>query len=647
MLSLIRAFARSPFAMALILIPIILAFALFGVTGIFTGSGTAIVIVGNEQVSQRELAREYDRELRQRQRDDLGFTREQAQAEGLGDTVLNRMILEAALNSKANELDLVISPEALRDVYAAFPQFQNPVTGEYDRDTARSLLAQDGQTVEQFLETLGNDLRRRQLILSLLSAVDTPVDFATTRYLVGEERRSMRALIIDTSTAQAIPDPTDEQLQEFIDGNRGLTDSNGLPLFVAPEMRSFGLVRFRLQDYVANVEVDETTLRETYDYELETGQIGTPARRGFVQIMTPDEATANAVAARLSAGEIASEVATDMALGEPVTLDDVETYEVPDIQMADAVFALPLGAISAIEGNLGWSAVQVTLAVDAVVPSYEERLPEMRANVARDEALNNLYDKMAIFEGARADGASLETAAETAEIEFETMNALDRFARDESGELDIARDLEIGDDVLGLAFETFAGFPTELQQYNDTDFFILRVDEVTAERPRELTEVREQAEARWRETQVDTQLEASASDALTQLQAGEDMDFVALLAGGRVEAATLQRSQQTGGAFGQNVVMQAFGQEVGEYAQAFQTGPLQKIIIIVDEIIPGDVASAELGEIGTIGNRISDEIVNDLGVALEAALIAEYDITNAPIDARLRAAALGERDPTQ
>jgi peptidyl-prolyl cis-trans isomerase D len=646
MLSLIRAFAKSPIAMALILVPIILAFALFGVTGIFTGSGTAIVIVGSEQVSQRELAREYDFAFRQRQREDINYTREQAQADGLGDSILNRMIMDSALNSKSGELNLAISDETLFDIISVFPEFRNPATGVFDIDTARGLLAQNNQTLDEFLANLRSEMRRRQFTLSLSTGIDAPHDMAATHYLYGEERRQMRMLIIDASTADAIADPTEEQLQDFLDSNRGATDSIGFPQYVALERRAFSLVRFRLQDFVLDVDVDEEVLRELYEYEVETAQIGTPARRGFTQIIATDEATANAAAARLAAGETPADIAADMGLGETITLEDVESYEVPDTQLADAVFALPIGSASAVEGTFGWSAVQITLAIDATLPTYEERLPDMRAAAARDQALNDMYDAMALFEGARNDGANLAIAAETAGIPLEMFQSLDQYARDESRQLDYGRYADLGEDVLGRAFESFLGFTSELEQYNESDFFILRVDEIIEERPLELDEVRELAEAGWREIQVDTQLDARANDALTQLQAGEDMDFVAILAGGRVEAATLKRDE-TAGAFIGPVVSQAFAQDAADFAIAFGTPPLQKIIIVVDEIIAADLAAADPAVLVSFETATSREIVNDIDAALQAALILEYDIANAPIDARLRAAALGERDPTQ
>lgn len=641
MLSLLRSFARSPIAIGFILAPIIMAFALFDVGGIFSGRGTAVVVIGNGQVSQAELSRAYQQEVQRRQREDLNFTTEQARAEQLGDQILNQLIMEAALNSKADELGLVISDDAFFNLIAADPNFQHPVTGNYDPDIFRRLVAQSQQTPRQFEELVRQDMRRRQLVVSLIGGIDAPADLAATRYLAAQEQRAMRALIIDASTAEAVAAPTDEELQAYIDGNRFATDSNNLPLFTAPEMRGFSLLRFRVQDYMADIEVDESVLRETYDYEVETGRIGTPATRSFIQLPTPDEATANDAAARLAAGEAADDVAAALGLDAPLTFEEATTIEIADLQLGEAVFAMPANTITALEGNFGWSAVSVTAAVEENTPTYEERRQELLQDAAQNDALDLLYDKLSAYETARADGATLDAAAEIAGLPLEIYQPIDRVARDTSGALDIQRFFGLGEDVLTAVFDTPTGFTTDVQQYNDTDFFVLEVNEVIAERPRELAEVRETAEARWRDEQVAIQLQARSDEALTRLQAGEDMDFVALTSGGRVELATLRRNE-TAASFSRGVVGQGFAQSVGQFEQVLQPAGLQQIILVVDGIVPGDTANAQLGELAQLSVGIDNEMVTDILMGVEDGLSIEYEIADATIDRRLRAAALGE-----
>lgn len=641
MLTLFRAFAKSPMALIVIVL-LVLAFALYGVGGIFTGSGTAVVVVGNQQVSVRDLSQSYEQTFRNQQLQNPSFTREQAREAGMGDQVLQRLIVQAAIYAKAQELGVVASNRALREEIRSYDAFNNLVTGEFDRDSYRQALQAQGYNERDFENTMREDIARIQLIQALTDGIATPADLSATRYLVQQERRRLRALFIDASTADAIDAPSDEELQAFIDANPNQVDGNGLPVFVAPEYRAITLVRFQVSDFERDVEVDETQLREVYDFQVDTGRLGTPATRTFTQLIAPDQETATAAVARLNAGETVDTVTAELNLGEPLVQEEVQAFEVPDTQLAEVVFSMQPGAIQTVEGAFGWYAIQVTGGEDAQVPSFEEQLPELRSEAARAEATNLMYDTMSAFENARVEtGASLEDAAAAGGTFVEIFAPMDQYARDESGVIDFQRFSELAPDILRTAFEQVPGFPIDLQQYNENDFFTLRVDEVIPSRPRELAEVREEAERLWRAAQVDIQLEARAEEALAQLQAGDDMDFVAITSGGRVETTTLRRGENAG-SFTSALVSQAFGQTPGEFALAIQHSPGEHAVLIVDEIIPGDVAAAELGEIGLLSDGISGEIENDIMVQLQNALLNEYGIDENSVDPTLRATALGE-----
>ena len=641
MLTFFRSFAKSPFALVIILL-IVLAFALYGVGGIFTGSGTAVVVAGNQQVSVRELAQAFEREMQRVQTENPDITREQALEYGLGEQVLQRLTTYAAMEAKADELGLEISDSALVEEASRQPAFRNPVTDRFDYDTMIEVLRRNGLTEDQFQAELEGDLRRQQLAFALARGVPVPDFMAQTRLDVRQEQRRITALLLDASTADEIEDPTDEQLESFIADNQDMTDRNGLPVFQAPEFRAITLVRFRLADFQRDVEVDEAVLRETYDYQVETGQIGTPARRSFVQLTVADEATAQTVADRLAAGESAADIAAELGLGEPVTLDEVEAYEVPDTQVGEAVFAMNEGETAAVEGRFGWNAVQVTLAEENQVPTFEEQLPDLREEAARADALDALYDQIASFEEARAAGASLEHAAAESGSPIEVFAPMDQYARDESLEVDMQRYSELGPDILTTAFQLSQGFAIDLQQYNETDYFTVRVDEVIPAQARPLEDVRDIAEARWREIQVDTQLSARADEALEQLQAGEPLDVVMLTTGGRTESTTTTRSA-TAPNFGRNVVSRAFGLDPGEW-DSVQTGTGRYALIRVDEILPADTSGLPASEMDPVREEIAGQMSEDILIAMQQALQREYGLDDAAVDRQLYAQALGQ-DP--
>tara|TARA_R110000868_G_scaffold208192_5_gene457636 strand:- start:3576 stop:5576 length:2001 start_codon:yes stop_codon:yes gene_type:complete len=640
MLSNFRAFAQSPAALVIIVL-LVAGFALYGVGGIFTGSGTAVVVVGQEQISQRELAQAFEREWQGVQERNPEATREQALEAGLGDQVLQRLIVQAAFYTKARTMGLVTSDRALTTELRTYQAFNNPVTGEFDETSYRAALANARFTPAEFERSVSEDMTRSQLANTLTAGTRAPLGMASTRYLVQQEQRRIRALILDGSSADAIPAATDEQLQGFIEANPDQTDALGLPVFTAPEYRAITLVRFRLEDFITEVELDESILREAYEYKLETGALGTPARRSFVRVIAPDEATATAIAARMEAGESAAAIAAELGLDAPLPQTDVQAYQVPDSALATAVFAMPQDASAAIAGSFGWSAVQILGATDATQPSFEEALPALRDEAARAEATNSMYDAMAAFEQERSNGATLEDASMRAGAPLEAFIPLDRYARAQDGEIDFARYQSLAPDILRIAFDQFAGFAIDLQQINETDWFTLRVDDVIPSHIRDLSEVRDEAEEIWRAAETDTQLQARADEALAQLLAGDDMELVVLTAGGRIETSTLKRDE-TAGTFSANVVGQAFSMDVGSPALVARRSAGPHMILVIDEIMPADLAQAGLGDVEQRAEEIGVELNDDILVAAQTALLNLYEIDSASVDQRLRASALGE-----
>ncbi|MHA6288635.1 peptidylprolyl isomerase [Maricaulis sp. CAU 1757] len=645
MLSNLRSFAKSPWALVIIVL-IIVAFASTGVGGIFTGSGTAVVVVGSEQISQRELAQAYEFELRRIQRENPDFTAQQAREAGLPDQVLQRLIAEAAFTAKATELGLAVSPDAVVREVASYEAFRNPVTGQFDADTMREVLRSNGTTEQIFEAQVKSDLMLRQLTSALTAGNDLPPQLAATRFNVAGERRRLTGLVLDPDSLDSIEAPSDEVLREYIAANPDVTGPIGLPVFTAPEFRGISLVRFRLEDFVRNVDIDESLLRETYEYQVDAGIIGTAPRRSFVQLTAPDADTAELAASRLNEGVTPSDTAAELGLVEPLTLEEVQAYEVPDTLIADAVFAMREGEARAVEGRFGWSIVQVTMAEDGVTPTFEEQRETLLTEAARAQALDNLYDRVSAFESARADGMTLEDAARETGSPLEIFAPMDRYARYEDLEIDMERFTALGPDILATAFEQPQGFAIDLQQYNETDYFTVRVDSITEERLRELDEVRDEAEARWRMIQVDTAMQARAEEARAALVAGDDLDIAALSFGGRGESVTLSRGETAGG-FGRDVVARAFASDLGEWVVVPNRATGQYVILTVEDIIPGGAEGAELGELAAIDNTLSQEFADDVLLSVQNALLEEYGIDESAIDRRLFNNAIGLSDSPQ
>jgi parvulin-like peptidyl-prolyl isomerase len=655
MLSAIRALARNPIAIALILGPIILGFMIFGVSDVFVQSGSSVATVQNERVSAMDFAESWEYRLREVQQEQPTMTADQARELGLSDAVLNQLIIQAQLRAVSRNMGLEVSNRQVANEIAGYGAFIDPVTGRFDQDSYRQFLAEQRMSEQRFEANVQRDLLSRQLIDALFAGIDVPDAFAQQLYQYSYEERVIRGLVIPPEAAGDLDDPTDEQLQAVIDDTlNDETPANDF-FFQNPERRSFTLVRFRVADFTRNVEVSEEDIRAQYDYEVEGGELGEPALRSYVQIRVEDQEAAEAAAERLAAGEDPDAVAEAVGGDTPFAETERQSYQIPDDALADALFDMETGEARAVEGAFGWFAVAVTDGREATIPTFEERESEIRELLARAEAENAMYEAMGLFEEARGGGATLEEASVLAETFYEAFQPITRNARNAEGmpagtllnEDDQAAqyfsfflDTEVQPEILEAVFEQLVGYATELQPYGESDYFAIRVDEVLPSEVMPLDEVREDAEALWRIQSVDERLNALAETALDRARAGESLDAIASdIPGARVETTMVTRGESAA-PFGRETIGVAFQIDPGTFEHAGSADRRSHIILTVDEVIaPDTVVEADLA---ALTEQSDTRYSQDIDAAFVSALSERYPAT---INTQLRDQVLGIADP--
>jgi peptidyl-prolyl cis-trans isomerase D len=385
--------------------------------------------------------------------------------------------------------------------------------------------------------------------------------------------------------------------------------------------------------YLLTDWIEEITL---YDFRLENGDLSDPPTRSLTQWRANDQQSAEAAAARITAGESPGVVIAELGLEAAVELTDVQAFAVPDAEIAEAAFAMGDGDIQAVEGRLGWCVVRIDGASDPQAPSFEDQRSALVVELAGDQAEGLMLEALAVFEEARGAGATLEEAARQASIPAERFDWLAQDATSVNG----MRAFTLGEapEILDSVFSLPTGFAGELTRYAESGYFVARVDAIEESRLPQVAEVREQADAFWRLRQVDDQLQAIVDGALARAQAGESLeDIAASLEGSRVETTTLGRSE-TAGPFNRQLVAQGFGAAQGAIFAGRAGDQRTRAITRVDEVLPpaaGPVSPES-------AQALAQELESDLASALETALLTSYEIRQ---DQRLIDLALGRIDP--
>jgi peptidyl-prolyl cis-trans isomerase D len=635
MLSAVRNAVKSPIALVIVGL-LVASFALWGVNDVFQAPGDAITTVGGERVTVSELRINFERRLQTERQDNPTLTNAQAREQGLGDEVLGQLVLNAMLRSQARSLGIAASDEAIREEIRSFGAFTDPLTGGFDRLAYQNFLRQSGQRERQFETEIRNDLVLRQMTGSLFEGIDHPDIYRSilTRYL--GEVRDIEAIVISPAAAGEIGDPTDEDLQQTIDNNP--------QFFTAPERRAFTLVRMRPQDYLTSVEVDEDEIAAQYEFELETGAIGTPATRTYTQIAFQDGALAQQAAERLSNDMSPADIAAELGGDAPSRLEDRQAFQVPDNAVRDALFEAAAGDAFAVETRFGnWFAIIVEAAQENETPTLEDRREDIRDTLAQAAAEDLLYADLGEYEEARGNGFSIEESAVAAGLPIEIYQAIDEQGRAEDGSFAFGFFSE--PEILSDVFARPPLIDGELQSYGDGSFYAVRVDAVIDSRIRSLEEARDDAESVWRLQEVDARLEDIADEVLTLVEDGQSFSSIAdANPAYRIEQASLRRNESSG-IFSQQVVGLAFSLDIGEAEATRSNASRSHLVLRVADARDGEMPPPDV--LAQVEDFLNQGYRSDIDSSLVSALYREFDFSAAQIETDLRDQALGVVDPNQ
>ena len=230
MLETLRRGATSKVAAVILFLPLIVAFAFWGIGPEWRGGGsTWLAKVGDQRIYPEEFQRAYQTEIEQISRQaGRRITAEQARYFGLDQRVLSRLAGTAALDQAVGKLGLTLSTKSIADEVRADPNFAE-LNGRFSKERFDMILRQNGLSEAGYLAIRKRDEVREQLTDSLLAGIDPPKTYIDLLHKYREETRVIEHVTLDTSKVVKLAEPDDAKLKEFYEANKRQ--------FVAPEQR--------------------------------------------------------------------------------------------------------------------------------------------------------------------------------------------------------------------------------------------------------------------------------------------------------------------------------------------------------------------------------------------------------------------------
>ena len=518
MISFFRSLSKSvigTIVLVLFLFAILASFALADLSNFSTGSSSsALVEVGDEEISDRDMSTSMERALKQAQSQNPEAT-SASLANDFG-TILDQMIDERALAVFAADHGLVVSKRLIDAEIATLPQTRG-LDGKFS-DQAYLAFLQQQQMTDADVRRLLNIAITQRLVLAP-AAVDARVAVGVARpyaSMLLEERQGQLALI-PSSLFVAGLNPSDGDLQAFYAQNR--------QRYMVPEQRILTMARIG-PDNVAAVTASEAEIATFY--RANAAKYGGAETRVISQAVVQDKRQADAIAARARGG------ATFVAAAAPAGLSAADVSVGPQTKadfsglageaIANAAFAAASGAIvGPTRSDLGWHVIRIDEVRAASGRSLAQARTEIAALLAAGKRKEALADLISKVEDSFDDGSSFAEATAAAKLAVVATPPITGagVARDDPAyrfPAEYAPALKAG-------FAQEAGDTPEVVTLpGEAGYVLVGLDRIIEAAPAPLARIRDQLRGDWIRRKSADRARALASDMAAKVARGMTLD---------------------------------------------------------------------------------------------------------------------------
>jgi peptidyl-prolyl cis-trans isomerase D len=540
---------------------ILLGFLFLGLAGFgaanLGGSVQSIGAVGDRDIPVTTYARALQNELRATEAQfGQQLSMQQAQAFGITNRVLSRVVIETALDSEAERIALSVDDAAVAKDLNNIQAFKGP-DGQFSRENYRFSLKNAGYSETEFEESVRTESARTILQAAIIAgnampstAIDTLLDYVT------ETRNITLTTLTADDLTQTIADPDLAALETYYKDN--------IATYTLPERKQITYAILTPDMVLDQVDLPDDALRAAYDARRD--EFNQPERRLVERLVFLDADQARATLAEIDAGTTDFEtVVADRGLA----LADIDIGDVTMSELGEAsagVFAANLDqVVGPFDTDLGPALFRVNGILVADVVTFDEARDQLFDELATESARRMIDAKSTEIDDAMAAGATLEDLEKEFGMRVDVLMYHDGTDAEVAGYPNfraVASAVQDGD------------FPT-VEPLNDGGIFSVRLDGIEPPAPMPLDEVMDQVSADWRTAQTRAALEAFANDAIAS----------GAVAGSSTSLRDLKRTD-VGAVATAEILAAAFKQSVGDKTVLMQND--NAVIVQLDAINKGD-----------------------------------------------------------
>lgn len=613
MLSFFRKIQHSFFIKLILALTALSFVSLFGVSSYLRPGRNKDVVasVGKTKITVGQIREELEDEIKRlNAMYDTKIDTQTAIKTGVVNSIIKKIISRTVLNNVAQEMGIQISDSSLKKETYDTTLFHD-LNGHFDRAIFQQMLRLSGITEKQYFTTLKGDLARKHLLNATQSNPPVPMVLAQNLYKYRNEKRRIEIIELK-SEQQTVPVQIDEKtLKDYYEKHK--------QDFIKPEYRKLTAVYLSPQNIAKKITIDPNEAKEIYENEL-TAYI-VPEERKILQMRFELLEPALDAKKLLDEHHDFFEVAQKSA-GQ--TKEETElgwlTSETTIAEMQEAVFNAEKGEVVGPKSSqFGWHIMKIEELKPKKVTAFEEVKAKIIADLKEEKAIDLLYAYARKLEDLLGRGTALTEAAKEGDFELITINAIDDKGLSPQGQ-SIDNSI-ISPLFLQKAFELLEGEESLLIE-DEHGFFVVKVEQIIPSEPKELKEIKNQITQLWKADQHKEAAQNKANRILSDLEKGQKSADAAKTwnVPYKISPAFIRTEDEQIPAA---IATQAF--TLDENETSLITLDDGFAVITLKEIIPAKPEN-DFDGVMKLAERLEDNIAEDLGSAMIAALSQKYPI---------------------
>jgi peptidyl-prolyl cis-trans isomerase D len=469
---------------------VMLSFVIFGISGFLMGNQNSWVAkVGNTQISYSSFlnAMKNDREIilsSNKSEEALKYVDSQA----FQSDVLRRLINRVMIEKLREEYQVDADRKMILQSIVKDQSFKNK-DGKFDQALFEQFLAKHSLNEEKYVNEIANEITATMILQSLVLAAPTNLQSVLDQENFKQEKRVADTISLSLAQAPTPAKPSDAEIEKFFAGQK--------EKYSAPEMRKISYFSFSKKDFSSDFKLSDAEILA--EYEKNKDQFLTPENRSFYHLVFDKKEDAESFIEKLSKTNLKADfvkLAKELK-GKDLKAITLSKFTKKDFipELVEPAFAVKMGEVSKpLESSLGFHVFLVNEINLAKPLTFEESKQSIKETMLRGREDKVMQSKISQIEDALITSSSLQEVVK----KFIPSSKVVSVELNQEGKNSSGNQISEAKEFIKFVENSFTlkkGQNSKIFYSNNFDkFYVLRADEISLARQKELKEVKAEVE---------------------------------------------------------------------------------------------------------------------------------------------------------